>query len=238
MPRETVLNPDGVDLTEAGGSSYESDERLMDERTLHQICEILEIPDEAINNYQPLDLPKGMAGAGRVKKFRQDEKSPFLARPQLARSEEVADAKFHNSISTNEESPQSTSSASQNAEVWEGWPSMPTYDEFEVTPDEIKKLAAWSWYRTGIICAEAANMHPIDGDDQTDSTGSIHMSLLRKSERAKSHALLLYPKLLDEQQIEHPGWADPFTSCKSLPVVVAQSLIQKLIISKATKIII
>jgi hypothetical protein len=34
--RETVLNPDSMDLTEAYGSSYESDERLMDERTLHQ----------------------------------------------------------------------------------------------------------------------------------------------------------------------------------------------------------
>ncbi|KAL6832049.1 hypothetical protein V8C40DRAFT_263319 [Trichoderma camerunense] len=223
--RETALNPDGTDLITAYSSSYESDERLMDERTLHQICEILEIPDEAINNYQPLDLPS-MAGAGRVKAFREDEKFPFLSRPQ------AADAKFHNPISTNEESPQSTPSAKPKAELWEGWPSMPTYDEFEVTSDETKKLAAWSWYRTGIICAEAASMHPIDGNDQTDSTGSIHMSLLGKSERAKSHALRLYPKLLDEQQIDHPGWADPFTSCKSLSVVVAQSLVRKLIISK------
>jgi hypothetical protein len=79
------------------------------------------------------------------------------------------------------------------------------YDGFEVALDEIKKLAAWSWYRTGIVCTEAANMHPIDGDDQIDSTGSIYMILFRKSERAKSHALLLYPRILDGQQIEYPG---------------------------------
>lgn len=40
---------------------------------------------------------------------------------------------------------------------------------------------------------------------------------MRKSERAKSHALTLFPKLLEEERIECPSWAQPFTLGKPHP---------------------
>lgn len=38
----------------------------------YQVCKILEIPDAAINNNQPLTPPQ-LAGAGRVKPFREGD---------------------------------------------------------------------------------------------------------------------------------------------------------------------
>lgn len=177
----------------------------MDESTLRQICKILEIPDAAINNNQPLTPPQ-LAGAGRVKPFREDRKLPFSSRPLPGRNEGLGHMENPEPISTNKEVSRSLPSASQKTRLWETWPPYPTYDEFEITADEIKRRAAWSWYRTGIICAKSANIQ------SKDATRSNQKKLFRKSERAKSHALLLYPKLLDEGQIESPSWADPFTS--------------------------
>jgi hypothetical protein len=40
----------------------------------------------------------------------------------------------------------------------------------------------------------------------------MSISLSLKSERAKSHALSLFPGLLHEERLECPSWAEPFTA--------------------------
>ncbi|RYP38511.1 hypothetical protein DL766_000928 [Monosporascus sp. MC13-8B] len=87
-----------------------------------------------------------------------------------------------------------------------------TYDEFEISPDEVKKRAAWGWYRTGVICAQAALADVKDTEDNSGLTGPSENPLLAKSERAKSHALLLYPELLEQENIGCPSWAEQFTA--------------------------
>lgn len=43
--------------------------KLHADKGFPEVCNILDIPDDAVNNYKPLPLPE-MVGAGRVKPFR------------------------------------------------------------------------------------------------------------------------------------------------------------------------
>lgn len=47
----------------------------------------------------------------------------------------------------------------------------PANDEFELSSDDIKKRAAWAWYRTGTLCALAAVSHGECTSDYKASSG-------------------------------------------------------------------
>ncbi|KIM78075.1 hypothetical protein PILCRDRAFT_824783 [Piloderma croceum F 1598] len=195
------------------GYAYESDARLMDEKQVLEICGILDIPRWAVNNYKSMPPPES-AGAGRVRAFRGDEKRGFLARPEV--SQEYVDEV--SSATARLMDPSSSLSMNLNeGHPWETWPPISTCDNFEIPVNEIRKQAAWAWYRTGMLCELAARQSGLGDAAKGEGLASVKrspmsMSLSLKSERAKSHALSLFPDLLHEERVECPSWAEPFTA--------------------------
>ncbi|RYP20408.1 hypothetical protein DL765_002784 [Monosporascus sp. GIB2] len=143
---------------------------------------------------------------------KQDQKPAFLRPPGPLDEEETSEADVDVSESAITNVTPQTPPAPAKQCPWEAWPPIRTYDEFEISPDEVKKRAAWGWYRTGVICAQAALAGVKDTEDNPGLTGPSENALLAKSERAKSHALLLYPDLLEQEDIGCPSWAEQFTA--------------------------
>ncbi|KAF1948151.1 hypothetical protein CC80DRAFT_556625 [Byssothecium circinans] len=109
---------------------YETEERLLGKQDARDISRILDIPLSSINNFSPLPIPV-LGGAARVKRFREDEKAPFVTQPSNESDHEPAP---HISPVV---LPQESGGIPHNAiDELEGWPHFATPDEFSLPVEE------------------------------------------------------------------------------------------------------
>ncbi|KAF8533834.1 hypothetical protein BDD12DRAFT_466182 [Trichophaea hybrida] len=189
-------------------SGYEIPARLMVKKDVLQICSIMGIDHKvSVNNFEAMDRPRG-AGAGRVKPYQDGEIRSFLRRPE--------DQNMADDLSIK-------SSMSETTKDPFDWPFFETSLEFTISKEEITKRAAWSWYRTGLLYERVAQGLSVGGTDQEDLGIRAHTdgkrealvysvnTLRLRAEKAKAHALELYPRLLQEETIERASWGTTWT---------------------------
>lgn len=52
-------------------------------------------------------------------------------------------------------------------------------DEFQISVDEIRKRAAWAWYRTGMLCELAARQSGLGEAEIDERLGSVERLVLK-----------------------------------------------------------
>jgi len=162
---------------------YESPERLMDESQVQEsrgiwscaqnsaeisliaytVCEILGIPAWAVNNYTPTAPPRGALVSRREGGIPH---SPWVCPEPRWRSWDSSMGRRFNGragirrgnlpmekLATDTKYGKTLGSIRHLLRVWLLHLAC---DDFRISPDEIRKRAAWAWYRTGMLCALAA----------------------------------------------------------------------------------
>ncbi|KAH7207914.1 uncharacterized protein BKA55DRAFT_546991 [Fusarium redolens] len=180
---------------------YESSSRLASKKYVKEVCDILGIDPTLTTNNSELPRPLG-GGAGRVKKFQPGESREFVER----------------TISTLPERPRLDPKTPEGATFTslEKWLHHETNDTFEISPQDVRKRAAWSWWRTAKLLRQSADKYSealddsqVSGPRTFESTMSLSneqllkfkQALTMKAERAMNHATKLNSDLVPETDI-------------------------------------
>ncbi|KAE9371109.1 hypothetical protein N431DRAFT_558707 [Stipitochalara longipes BDJ] len=244
MPTAGSASNDGA------GGIYEIPSRLMSKEDVLDITRIMGLRTGSVNNCDILPRPPG-GGAGTVNPFKAEERLPFLEPPSTEEATRIPEPDS-SLLNVPQKSLEKSLIAREDhryiaAEIEiSGYSFMPAYsscfhevvgtqgrqpqintaEEQSKFPDieatEVKKRAAWSWYRTHLLYLKSVEKILAEGPTQ-EALGIRHMGttcsaemetitreLRSKAENAKRHALELYPQLLVEEDKYHEELASNY----------------------------